>query len=119
MIFCISIVPPAIPQPHASLNLLDPWPSRHIVNNQALKKISQETMLINTARGQIINLDDLYHAIKNNLISGAALDVLPSEPPDISHPLIVLQRNVLIQHIFLWTHIFPLTIFWDPDFFPY
>ena len=45
-------------------------------------------LLINTARGSIINLDDLNYALKNNQIGGAALDVLPTEPPYLSHPII-------------------------------
>jgi len=62
--------------------------TKAVINKTFFSIAKKSLLLINTARGGIINLDDLYHAIKDNLISGAALDVLPSEPPDISHPLI-------------------------------
>ena len=56
--------------------------------NKSLFSIAKKSLLlINTARGGIINLDDLYDALKNEKIMGAALDVLPIEPPDLSHPI--------------------------------
>ena len=62
--------------------------TKEIINKSIFSISKKSLLLINTARGGIINLDDLFFAIKNNQIGGAALDVLPSEPPDISHPLI-------------------------------
>lgn len=59
-----------------------------IINKSLFKIAKKSLLLINTARGSIINLDDLYYALKNNQIGGAALDVLPKEPPDLSHPII-------------------------------
>ena len=59
-----------------------------IIDKKILKSSKKSLLLINTARGGIINLDDLYFALKENFISGAALDVLPTEPPDIKHSLI-------------------------------
>jgi len=44
--------------------------------------------LYNTARGEIIVMDDLYHALKENKIKWAGLDVLETEPIDYSHKLI-------------------------------
>ena len=56
--------------------------------NKSLFSIAKKSLLlINTARGGIINLDDLYDALKDEKIMGAALDVLPIEPPDLSHPI--------------------------------
>ena len=45
-------------------------------------------IVINTARGPIVNLDAMYDALKEGTPAGAALDVLPTEPADINHPLI-------------------------------
>ena len=49
-------------------------------------------VIVNTARGAIINLDDAYEALKSNKIRAIGLDVLPKEPADINHPLISLVK---------------------------
>ena len=64
-----------------------------IINKSILSHAKKSLLLINTARGKIINLEDLYHALKDNIISGAALDVLPIEPPSNSEPLIKAYMN--------------------------
>ena len=56
-------------------------------------QLNQNTVLINTARGPIINLDILYKKLKNNSLKAAGLDVLQNEPPDFEHPLIVSWSN--------------------------
>ena len=50
-------------------------------------------LVINTARGPIVNLDDLFEALKAGTPAGAALDVLPVEPADTSHPLVKAYMN--------------------------
>jgi len=74
--------------------------TRGMVDKEFLRKMKKGAVLINTARGEIVkNLDDLYHEIINNRISGIGLDVLPQEPPKSSQ-LIDLWRNndVSISH---------------------
>jgi lactate dehydrogenase-like 2-hydroxyacid dehydrogenase len=51
-------------------------------------KCKNDSILINTARGTIVDLDDLYEAMVSSKISKVGLDVLPVEPPDTNHPLI-------------------------------
>lgn len=50
-------------------------------------------IFINTARGEIIELDALTQTLRSNHLSSAGLDVLPKEPPDQNHPLIIAWRN--------------------------
>jgi D-3-phosphoglycerate dehydrogenase len=45
-------------------------------------------LLINTARGPIIDIDALYQALRSNKLSGAGIDVMPEEPPSPDDPLI-------------------------------
>ena len=54
--------------------------------------------IINTSRGPIINTAALYHAIINNHISGAGLDVLEKEPPGIDYELIKLDNVIITPH---------------------
>ena len=53
------------------------------------------SILINTARGAIFNLDHLYNALLSNTITAVGTDVLPIEPPDIEHPLIKAWKDDL------------------------
>jgi phosphoglycerate dehydrogenase-like enzyme len=55
--------------------------------------------VLNTARGAIVNENDLYEALKNGVIAGAALDVMQTEPPDPSNPLFGLDNVVITPHI--------------------
>ncbi len=61
--------------------------SRHIVNAESLRHAKDNLILVNTARGPLVDLDALHDALKENRIAGAALDVLPSEPPTPLHRL--------------------------------
>ena len=53
----------------------------NMINNKAIAKMKNGAMLINCARGGIINEDDLLEALKSGHLSGAALDVFIKEPP--------------------------------------
>ena len=55
-------------------------------------------ILINTARGGIVNEMDLVEALSSNQIAGAGIDVFESEPTNINHPLLVLPNVVLSPH---------------------
>ncbi|MCD4720200.1 MAG: phosphoglycerate dehydrogenase [Desulfobacula sp.] len=53
----------------------------NLFNKETLSKMKQGAMLINGARGGIVNEADLYDALKSNHLGGAALDVFETEPP--------------------------------------
>jgi D-3-phosphoglycerate dehydrogenase/C-terminal binding protein len=50
-------------------------------------------VLVNTARGPIIDVDALFEALKSGKVGGAGIDVLPVEPADPGHPLIAAFRK--------------------------
>ena len=54
--------------------------------------------IINTARGPLVNTDDLAVALGNGELAGAGLDVLPNEPPEVSDPIVGRANVVLTPH---------------------
>ena len=61
--------------------------------------IYNASIIINTARGGIINEHDLVAAIKKNIIAGAGIDVATTEPPKKNHP----YYNIIDKPNFIWT----------------
>jgi glycerate dehydrogenase len=61
--------------------------SKDLINAEALKKMKKSAILINVARGPIVNQEDLYHALTEEKIAGAGLDVLEKEPMSSNNPL--------------------------------
>lgn len=66
--------------------------TRGMVNGVAFAAAKPGLVLVNTARGPIVDLDALTEALRSGKIGGAALDVLPKEPADPDHPLIRAWR---------------------------
>lgn len=69
-----------------------------IINKQLLHQMKDEAILINTARGGLINEDDLRDHLLANPKFIAALDVLSKEPPSKGHPLLGLNNCILTPH---------------------
>ncbi|RMY16963.1 hypothetical protein D0867_06364 [Hortaea werneckii] len=68
--------------------------TRNLVDYSLLSLLPQGAVFVNTARGEIVDLDGVEHALREGIISGAALDVLPVEPiPEPVHPLIQAYRR--------------------------
>jgi phosphoglycerate dehydrogenase-like enzyme len=72
--------------------------TRGMVNAGLLKLMKPESMLVNTARGAVVNIDDLLEALDAGQLGGAALDVLPVEPPPPEHGLLKHPRVLLTPH---------------------
>lgn len=70
----------------------------HFFNKEKFELMKKESILINTARGAIINTDDLRYALENNIIKGAALDVYEQEPP-FNLNIIHLPNLICTPHI--------------------
>ncbi|MEO1971839.1 MAG: phosphoglycerate dehydrogenase [Pirellulaceae bacterium] len=73
--------------------------TRGMINAAALGQMKDSAVLINTARGQIVNEADLITALKQNQIHAAALDVLEQEPPDPANPLFEMDNVLLTPHL--------------------
>lgn len=73
--------------------------THHMMNLKTMKKMKRSAILINTARGKIINEKDLLKALKEKIIAGAALDVFEKEPIGKNHKLTRMQNVVLAPHI--------------------
>ena len=61
--------------------------TRSMINAQTLKQMRPSAILINTARGAIVDTDALIEALRAGTIAGAGIDVLPSEPPKVNDAL--------------------------------
>ncbi|ODS39253.1 MAG: hypothetical protein A7315_11350 [Candidatus Altiarchaeales archaeon WOR_SM1_79] len=72
--------------------------TKHLINAEKLSLMKKTAVLINIARGPIVDEKALYEALKNKKMKGAALDVYEKEPPKDS-PLLKLDNVVLTPHI--------------------
>ena len=69
-----------------------------LINKEAFEQMKQGVMIVNCARGGIINEADLYDAMNSGKVAGAALDVFVTEPP-VDSPLLTLDRLVCTPHL--------------------
>jgi D-3-phosphoglycerate dehydrogenase len=72
--------------------------TRNMVDASLLNRMKPGSVLVNTARGGLIRLDDLVAALDDGRLDGAALDVLPGEPPPADWPIVRHPRVVLTPH---------------------
>ena len=73
--------------------------TRHLIGDEAFKKMEKRPILINTSRGAIVDETALIRALKEGRISGAGLDVLEKEPPDPQSPLLKMENVILSPHV--------------------
>ena len=75
--------------------------TRDMIGINELRKMKRSALLINTARGGLVNEAALVQALDENLIAGAGFDVLTTEPPTNGNPLLDLRRPnfILTPHI--------------------
>jgi D-3-phosphoglycerate dehydrogenase len=72
--------------------------TRGLVDRRLLERMPEGSYLVNTARGGMVVIDDLLWALEEGPLAGAALDVLPHEPPPADHPLLSNQHVILTPH---------------------
>ncbi len=85
---------------HAPLNAQ----TKHLFTYDAFAKMKPSAYLINVGRGPIVKEEDLCRALNENLIAGAALDVLEKEPMSVQNPLLGIKdsRKLLITPHIAW-----------------
>lgn len=72
--------------------------TRELFNRTTFDKMKRGAILINTARGELINEADLVEALTSGQLSGAGLDTFSGEPPSASNPLFHLDQVVATPH---------------------
>jgi glyoxylate reductase len=83
----VSIHVPLLPETH------------HLISTDQLSIMKSTSILINTARGSVVDHDALYQALKNGDIAYAALDVTEPEPIHTDDPLLTLDNCLIMPHI--------------------
>lgn len=77
--------------------------TKNMISSRELSLMKKGALLINAARGTVVNLDDLYQALEQKHLAGAAIDVYPEEPSSNNEPFInPLQK---FQNVILTPHI--------------
>jgi D-3-phosphoglycerate dehydrogenase len=71
----------------------------HLINAETLGYMKRSALLINTARGAVVDTIALAEALNRGHLLGAALDVFEKEPPPLDHPLMSAPRIIFSPHI--------------------
>ena len=73
--------------------------THHLIGTNELRQMKPSAILINTARGAVVDTEALYQALRDGIIGAAALDVTEPEPLPVSHPLLALSNCLVIPHL--------------------
>lgn len=73
--------------------------TRDLINLERMKKMKKSLIILNLARGPVINQEDLYFALKNKIIKSAAIDVTSVEPVEKDSKLFELENLLITPHI--------------------
>jgi D-3-phosphoglycerate dehydrogenase / 2-oxoglutarate reductase len=73
--------------------------TRHVVDARSIALMRRAPLLVNTARGGLVDTDAVLEALDSGALSGAALDVLDAEPPPAGHPIRSHPRAIVTPHM--------------------
>jgi D-3-phosphoglycerate dehydrogenase len=82
-----------------TLHLPSTAETSHLIDAEALAGMKPTALLINTARGAILDTTALAQALHSGQLLGAALDVFEEEPPPANHPLLTAPRTLFSPHV--------------------
>jgi len=71
----------------------------NMITKTAINKMKPGVRIINASRGEIVNLDDLYDGLTSGHVAGAAIDVFPVEPPDVSLSILKHPNVIFTPHL--------------------
>ena len=77
--------------------------TKNFITLKELKLMKKSSVIINAARGGVVNEEDLNNALDNNIIAFAGIDVFEKEPPEKKNPLIANKKVVLSPHAATFT----------------
>jgi len=72
--------------------------TKNFITLKEMKLMKKSSVIINVARGGVVNEEDLNNALDNNIIAFAGIDVFEKEPPELTNPLITNKKVVLSPH---------------------
>jgi D-3-phosphoglycerate dehydrogenase len=73
--------------------------TRNLINKDAIAKMKKSVIIMNVARGPVVNEKDLFNALQEGRIAGAALDVFDEEPTPTENPLVLCDQVVCTPHL--------------------
>lgn len=73
--------------------------TKHMINKDAIAKMKKGVIIINVARGAIVNDKDLLEALESGHVACAALDVFDPEPPAPDNPIVLSDKTVCTPHL--------------------
>lgn len=77
--------------------------TRHLIDARRLALLRPSAVLVNVARGPIVDEAALADALRSGRLAGAGLDVFETEPPAADNPLLALDNAILSPHALSWT----------------
>jgi D-3-phosphoglycerate dehydrogenase len=73
--------------------------TRDLIDVRSISKMKPGVLILNCARGEVVNTDDLVTALKSGQVGGYGADVLDQEPPPADHPLLKLPNVIVTPHV--------------------
>ena len=73
--------------------------TRNLIRTESIEKMKKDVVIVNCARGELVNSADMLAALESGRVAGYATDVLDQEPPPSDHPLLTAPNCLITPHI--------------------